>query len=77
MTKVSHPKSGYNQLWRGDAYDSLVTLKSLFKNPRIHTGKGYPNNRSLSPRMRPLWTAKEKESVGKGAWGEQMHGLYR
>jgi hypothetical protein len=41
MTKISHPRTGYNQLWRTDAYDSLLTLARLFENPRIHTGTGY------------------------------------
>ena len=41
MTKIKHPTGGYNQLWRSDAYDSLESLAAIFKNPRIHTGKGY------------------------------------
>jgi hypothetical protein len=41
MTKISHPKSGYNELWRSDAYDSPTSLAAIFKNPRMHTGKGY------------------------------------
>jgi len=41
MTKISHPTSGYNQLWRSDAYDSVASLAGIFANPRIHTGKGY------------------------------------
>ena len=41
MTKLSHPKSGYNQLWRSNAYDSVASLAAIFENPRVHTGKGY------------------------------------
>jgi hypothetical protein len=43
MTKVSHPTSGYNQLWRADAYNSVASLATIFENPRVHTGKGYRN----------------------------------
>lgn len=43
MTKISHPTSGYNQLWRCNAYDSLASLTAIFENPRVHTGKGYRN----------------------------------
>jgi tetratricopeptide (TPR) repeat protein len=43
MTKISHPTSGYNQLWRCNAYDSLASLTAIFGNPRVHTGKGYRN----------------------------------
>jgi len=41
MTKLNHPTSGYNQLWRSNAYDSAASLASIFENPRVHTGKGY------------------------------------
>ena len=41
MTKLSHPTSGYNQLWRSNAYDSVASLAAIFENPRVHTGKGY------------------------------------
>ena len=41
MTKLSHPNSGYNQLWRSDAYDSVDSLSAIFSNPRLHTGQGY------------------------------------
>ncbi|KAL7491315.1 hypothetical protein ACHAWT_002009 [Skeletonema menzelii] len=43
MTKLSHPRSGYNQLWRTNAYDSATSLAAIFENPRVHTGKGYRN----------------------------------
>lgn len=43
MTKLSHPTSGYNQLWRCNAYDSVASLAAIFENPRVHTGKGYRN----------------------------------
>ena len=41
MTKLSHPRSGYNQLWRANAYDCVTSLAAIFENPRVHTGKGY------------------------------------
>jgi hypothetical protein len=41
MTQLSHPRSGYNELWRSDAYNSATTLADIFANPRMHTGKGY------------------------------------
>jgi hypothetical protein len=41
MTKISHPRSGYNELWRSDAYDSAALLAAIFANPRVHTGQGY------------------------------------
>jgi len=41
MTKISHPTTGYNQLWRSDAYNSTASLQEIFANPRMHTGKGY------------------------------------
>mmetsp|Transcript_14441 Transcript_14441/g.22277 ORF Transcript_14441/g.22277 Transcript_14441/m.22277 type:complete len:526 (+) Transcript_14441:113-1690(+) len=43
MTKLSHPRSGYNQLWRTNAFDSVASLAAIFENPRVHTGKGYRN----------------------------------
>ena len=43
MTKLRHPSSGYNQLWRRNAYDSVASLAAIFENPRVHTGKGYRN----------------------------------
>ena len=41
MTQLPHPSSGYNELWRSTAYDSLESLAMFFENPRKHTGKGY------------------------------------
>lgn len=41
MTQLPHPSSGYNELWRSSAYDSLESLAMFFENPRKHTGKGY------------------------------------
>ncbi len=43
MTKLSHPRSGYNQLWRSNAYDSVDSLCAIFVDPRVHTGRGYRN----------------------------------
>ena len=41
MTKLSHPKRGYNELWRSNGYNSETALEEIFVNPRTHTGKGY------------------------------------
>ena len=38
-TQLNHPKQGKNQLHR--KHVSTELLKKIFKNPRIHTKKGY------------------------------------
>jgi hypothetical protein len=38
-TSLDHPKKGKGQLFRRNV--SLDVLRSIFKNPRTHTGKGY------------------------------------
>lgn len=40
-TLLKHPKQGFSQLFRSDAYSSLSELREIMVNPRIHTGKGY------------------------------------
>lgn len=39
QTAISHPTKGKTQLNRRDV--TLMQLKDIFKNPRIHTRKGY------------------------------------
>ena len=42
MTKINHPRSGYNQLlWRSSAYDSADSLRVIFTKPRAHSCMGY------------------------------------
>lgn len=38
-TAIKHPKKGRTQLFRRNV--SFSQLEELFKNPRLHTGKGY------------------------------------
>lgn len=38
-TYLNHPRQGKTQLFRKNV--SLELLDEIFKNPRIHTGKGY------------------------------------
>jgi hypothetical protein len=42
-TCLDHPKKGKTQLFRKKV--SLDELEMIFKNPRIHTGKGYYQKR--------------------------------
>jgi hypothetical protein len=68
MTKVSHPKTGYNQLWRSDAYDSLDTLAMLLQNPRIHTGKGYRTADKSVRGCTQCGCQKKKDEFSKNQW---------
>lgn len=38
-TCINHPKQGKTQLFRKNV--SFDELDKIFKNPRVHTGKGY------------------------------------
>lgn len=38
-TCIDHPKQGRTQLFRKYVYGEQ--LEAIFKNPRVHTGKGY------------------------------------
>lgn len=38
-TCIDHPKSGKTQLFRRN--QTIATMVSIFKNPRVHTGAGY------------------------------------
>lgn len=42
-TCLTHPNKGTTQLFRKNVDEE--TLKSIFKNPRQHTGKGYYKRR--------------------------------
>lgn len=48
-TAIKHPQKGDTQLFRKDV--SYQQLKTIFKNPRTHTGKGY-YNKSFNPKKR-------------------------
>lgn len=68
MTKLSHPKSGYNQLWRSSAYDSEDGLRTLFNNPRKHTGKGYRSADKAKRGCILCGMLKEKNDFSKNQW---------
>jgi len=40
-TCIKHPKSGKTQMFRKRVTSEL--MEKIFKNPRVHTGKGYRN----------------------------------
>lgn len=42
-TAMKHPKMGDTQLYRRNV--SMTALEKIFKNPRIHTGRGYYNKK--------------------------------
>jgi len=68
MTKLSHPRSGYNQMWRSDAYDSLETLAALFTNPRAHTGKGYRTTDNSAQGCTKCGEEKKRGDFSKNQW---------
>jgi len=68
MTKLSHPKSGYNQLWRSSAYSSVDTLKYIFNNPRKHTGKGYRTADKAKRGCILCGMLKERNEFSKNQW---------
>jgi len=68
MTKLSHPKSGYNQLWRGMAYDSVETLRAIFENPRGHTGKGYRSADKARRGCAKCGRQKHRNNFSKNQW---------
>ncbi|MCP4974610.1 MAG: hypothetical protein GY931_00485 [Maribacter sp.] len=43
-TCLNHPKQGKTQMYRKNV--SNEELGKIFKNPRVHTGKGYKNKAS-------------------------------
>jgi hypothetical protein len=44
-TAIRHPKQGRTQLFRKDV--ELDLLEKIFKNPRIHTSKGYQKKKGM------------------------------
>ena len=68
MTKLSHPTSGYNQLWRSDAYDSAASLGAIFANPRIHTGQGYRQASGAKRGCIGCGVQKKKADYSKNQW---------
>ncbi|KAL3800692.1 hypothetical protein ACHAWO_013234 [Cyclotella atomus] len=68
MTKLSHLKSGYNELWRSDAYHSVETLAAIFKNPRIHTGQGYRKASGAKRGCIKCGLQKKREDYSKNQW---------
>ena len=45
MTTITHPKKGRKQLTRSGL--DIGSLAEIFKNPRVHTGKGYFSKKDL------------------------------
>ncbi|KAL9181530.1 hypothetical protein ACHAXT_010335 [Thalassiosira profunda] len=68
MTKLSHPKTGYNELWRSDAYASEEGLSSIFKNPRVHTGQGYRHTGDAKRGCVQCGMQKKKDEYSKNQW---------
>lgn len=68
MTKLSHPRSGYNQLWRTMAYDSVETLHAIFVNPRTHTGKGYRSANACLRGCVKCGIQKQRSDYSKNQW---------
>lgn len=68
MTKLSHPRSGYNSLWRSDAYNSKEMLDEFFENPRIHTGKGYRRASGATRGCIKCGMQKYKSDFSKNQW---------
>ncbi len=68
MTKLSHPRSGYNQLWRTMAYDSVETLYDIFVNPRTHTGRGYRSANTSLRGCAKCGMQKQRSDYSKNQW---------
>jgi tetratricopeptide (TPR) repeat protein len=68
MTKIPHPTSGYNELWRSTAYDSIESLIALFTNPRSHTGKGYRKAEKAVRGCSNCGLQKERSDFSKNQW---------
>ncbi|KAL7551109.1 hypothetical protein ACHAWF_014309, partial [Thalassiosira exigua] len=68
MTKLSHPRSGYNELWRSDAYNSATSLATIFANPRVHTGQGYRHASGAARGCAQCGMQKKKCDYSKNQW---------
>ena len=68
MTKLSHPKKGYNQLWRSDAYDSAESLTLIFADPRVHTEQGYRHSGNAKRGCINCGMQKKKSEYSKNQW---------
>lgn len=68
-TCVDHPKYGRTQMFRRGIWDE-AELRTLFKNPRVHTGGGYfQTNGGHPPKINqpaatPRWNKTQPERVG-------------
>ena len=65
MTKLSHPASGDNELWRNDAHDSTKSLWMIFVNPRLRTGQGYRQAGGAEKRRVKCGAQKKKSKFSK------------
>jgi len=70
MTKLPHPKQGYNEMWRRSAYDSLESLAILFENPRTHTGKGYRQAKDAVSGCAKCGDQKKKNEYTPSQWSK-------
>ena len=68
MTKLSHPTSGINQLWRNVAYDSGLALLAIFVNPRTHTGQGYRSKTASFRGCARCGIQKHRRDYSKNQW---------
>ena len=68
MTKLSHPRNGYNELWRSSAYNSEETLRAIFEYPRKHTGKGYRTADKAKRGCISCGLLKERNDFSKNQW---------
>lgn len=68
MTKLPHPKQGYNEMWRKTAYDSLESLAMLFDDPRTHTGKGYRQSKNALSGCVKCGVQKKKKDFSLAQW---------
>ena len=68
MTKLPHPKQGYNEMWRRTAYDSLESLAMFFENPRTHSGKGYRQAKNALSGCAQCGMQKKKKDYTPAQW---------
>lgn len=68
MSKLPHPKQGYNEMWRRTAYDSLESLAMLFENPRAHTGTGYRQAKNALSGCARCGMQKKKKDYTPAQW---------
>lgn len=68
MTKLNHPTSGYNELWRSGAYNNVASLGAIFANPRLHTGQGYRQADTATRGCAKCGTNKKRADFSGNQW---------